>query len=192
MAQMDVNSLLKQLQGGGVQTLSKAAGADEAQVNAVLKDALPVLVGKMSDNASTKDGAAALSKALNEHKTGDVIDAAAFLKTADSADGQKILGHILGSDKDAATKALSKKSGLSSSKVSTILSLVAPLLLSQIGNSNTSGSSGSGLGSLLGGMLGGGSSSSSGGGLGAALLGSLLGGSSSASSTMVYRLSTFD
>ena len=182
MANFDVNTLLKQLQGGGVETLSKTTGADANKVNTVLKDALPVLVGKMSDNASTAEGAASLSKALNEHKTGDVIDAAAFLKGADSKDGEKILSHILGSDKDAATKALSKKSGLSSSKVSTILSLVAPLLLSQIGNNNTS-SSGSGLGSLLGGMLGGGSSSSSGGGIGASLLGSLLGGGTSSSSS---------
>ena len=142
MASFDVNSLLKQLQGGGVQTLAKNVGANEAQVNAVLKDAVPVLIGKMSDNASTKDGAASLNKALNEHKTGDVIDAAAFLNGADKTDGDKILTHILGSDKDAATKALSKKSGLSSSKVSSILSLVAPLLLSQLGNNNTSSSNG--------------------------------------------------
>lgn len=177
MANFDVNSILKQLQGGGVETLSKTTGADSAQVSAVLKDAIPVLVGKMSDNASTKEGAASLNKALNEHKTGDVIDAAAFLKDADSADGEKILSHILGSDKDAATKALSKKSGLSASKVTSILSLVAPLLLSQIGNNHASNNGGSGLGGLLGGMLGG--SSNSGGGLGASLLGSLLGGGSS-------------
>lgn len=65
MANFDVNSLLKQLQGGGVETLSKTTGADTAQVNTVLKDALPVLIGKMSDNASTKEGAASLNKALS-------------------------------------------------------------------------------------------------------------------------------
>ena len=130
MGKMDVQSLLKVLQGDGVATLSQATKSDEAKVNAVLADALPVLVGKMSDNASTKDGAASLNKALNDHRTGGTIDVASFLKTADSEDGEKILSHILGSDKDAATKALSQRSGLSSKKVSSILSLVAPLLLS--------------------------------------------------------------
>ena len=181
MGKFDVNSLLKLMQGGGVQTLAATAKADETKVSQVLTDALPVLVGKMSDNASTKEGAESLNKALNEHKTGSVIDVASFLENADGKDGKKILGHILGSDQEAATKALSKKSGLSSSKVSTILSLVAPLLLSQLGN-NKKDDDASGLGGLLGGMLGGSSSNSS-GGLGASLLGSLLGGGSSSASS---------
>jgi len=180
MGKLDVNSLLNLLEGGGVRTLAASAKADEAQVTAVLSDALPVLVGKMSDNASTKEGAESLNKALNDHRTGGAIDVASFLQNADGADGQKILGHILGDDQDAATKALSKKSGLSSSKVSTILSLVAPLLLSQLGN-NKKDDDASGLGGLLGGMLG--SGSNSGGGLGASLLGSLLGGGSSSASS---------
>ena len=69
MAKFDVQSLLTVLQGDGVATLSKTTKADENKVNAVLQDALPVLIGKMSDNASTKEGAASLNKALNEHMT---------------------------------------------------------------------------------------------------------------------------
>lgn len=176
MGKFDVQSLLKIMQGDGVTTLSQATKSDEDKVNSVLVNALPVLVGKMSDNASTKEGAASLNKALNEHKTGDTIDVASFLKNADSEDGEKILSHILGSDKDAATKALSKKSGLSSKKVSSILSLVAPLLLSQLGN-NKKDDDESALGGILGSMLGG--SSSNNGSLGSTLLGNLLGGSSS-------------
>ena len=176
MGKFDVQSLLKIMQGDGVTTLSQATKSDEDKVNSVLVNALPVLVGKMSDNASTKEGAASLNKALNEHKTGDTIDVASFLKNADSEDGEKILSHILGSDKDAATKALSKKSGLSSKKVSSILSLVAPLLLSQLGN-NKKDDDESALGGILGSMLGGSSSNS--GSLGSTLLGNLLGGSSS-------------
>ena len=135
MGQLDVQSLLKGLQGDGVAALSQTTKSDEAKVNTVLKNALPVLIGKMSDNASTKEGAASLNKALNEHKTGDTIDIASFLQQADSEDGEKILGHILGKDKDAATKALSKKSGLSSISVSNILTLVAPLFSLDLANS---------------------------------------------------------
>ena len=183
MAGIDLNSLMGLVGGDGVEAIAKATKTDKSKVSAVLGDALPVLVGKMSDNASTKDGAKSLNKALNEHKTGDVIDVASFLSTADSKDGKKILGHILGSDEAAATKAISKKSGVSSSKVGSILSLVAPLLLSQLGNKKDEDEAdSSALGGLLGGLLGGGSSSSS-GGIGASLLGSLLGGGSSSSSS---------
>ena len=174
MAGIDLNSLMGLVGGDGIEALSSITKTDGSKVSAVLTEALPVLVGKMSDNASTKEGAASLNKALNEHKTGDVIDTAAFLKAADSKDGKKILGHILGDDQKAATKALSRKSGLSGSKVGTILTMVAPLLLSQLGNKkDDDDDSGSSLGGLLGGLLGGGSSGA--GGIGASLLGGLLG-----------------
>lgn len=183
MAGIDLNTLMGLVGSDGVDALAKSTKTDKSKVTAVLSDALPVLVGKMSDNASTADGAASLNKALNEHKTGDVIDAAAFLNSADSADGKKILGHILGDDEAAATKAISKKSGVSGSKVSTILSMVAPLLLSQLGNKKDDDEA-TGLGGLLGGLLGNSSNSSnSSGGIGSMLLGSLLGGSSNSSSS---------
>ncbi len=179
MAGIDMKSLMGLVGSDGIEALAKSTKTDKSKVTAVLSDALPVLVGKMSDNASTKDGAASLNKALNEHKTGDVIDAASFLQGADSDDGKKILGHILGDDEDAATKAISRKSGVSGKKVGTILSMVAPLLLSQLGNKKDDDEAdSSALGGLLGGLLGGGSQSSS-GSIGSTLLGSLLGGGSS-------------
>ncbi len=183
MAGIDLNTLMGLVGSDGVDAIAKSTKTDKNKVAAVLSDALPVLVGKMSDNASTADGAASLNKALNEHKTGDVIDAAAFLNSADSADGKKILGHILGDDEAAATKAISKKSGVSGSKVSTILSMVAPLLLSQLGNKKDDDEP-TGIGGLLGGLLGNNSNNSnSSGGIGSMLLGSLLGGSNSSSSS---------
>jgi hypothetical protein len=184
MAGIDINSILGLVGSDGINEIAKLTKIDGGKVTAVLTDALPVLVGKMSDNASTKEGAASLNKALNDHKTGDVIDVASFLDGVDSKDGKKILGHILGDDQKAATKALSKKSGLSGSKVGSILSMVAPLLLSQLGNQkDDDDDSGSSLGGLLGGLLGGGGGSSSSGGIGASLLGGLLGSAGGSSSS---------
>lgn len=180
MAGIDMESLMGLVGSDGIEALAKSTKTDKNKVTAVLSDALPVLVGKMSDNASTKDGAESLNRALNEHKTGDVIDVASFLQNADSDDGKKILGHILGSDETAATNAISRKSGVSNKKVGSILTAVAPLLLSQLGNKKDDDSS-DGLGGLLGGLLGGSQSSS--GGIGSTLLGSLLGGSSQSSSS---------
>ena len=185
MAGVDINSLMGMIGSDGVKTLAKLTNTSGSKVKTVLNDALPVLVGKMSDNASTREGAESLNKALNEHKTGALIDAAAFLETADSSDGKKILGHILGEDETAAVKALSKKSGVSGSKVGTILATVAPLLLTQLGNKKDDDNAGSSaLGGLLGGLLGGGSQTNS-GGIGTALLGSLLGGTQQQSSGSV-------
>ena len=172
MAGFDVNSILKLVAGDGIAALGKSAKADEGQVKTLVSAAVPLLIGKMQDNTASEAGAASLNAALNEHKGDDISDVASFLTNADSADGQKILGHILGDDQSAATKALAKKSGLSGSQVTKILALLAPLLLTMLGN-NKKDDDGSSLGSLLGGLLG--SSQSS--GLGGMLLGSLLGGS---------------
>ena len=68
-----MKSLMGLVGSDGIETIAKATKTDKSKVSAVLTDALPVLVGKMSDNASTREGAASLNKALNEHKTGDVI-----------------------------------------------------------------------------------------------------------------------
>ena len=84
------------------------------------------------------------------------------------------------------TKALSKKSGLSNSQVTSILTLLAPLLLTMIGNNKKDDDDdGSSLGGLLGGLLGSSSSNSS-----AGLLGSLLSGDDTAA-VRLYKKSGF-
>ena len=174
MADFNVNSIMELLQGGGIDALSNATGSSASQVNGLLGDALPLLIGNMHDNTESKEGALSLNQALNDHKGADMSDIASFLSNADQEDGQKIVEHILGGNKKAATNALSKKSGLSASNVSTILALIAPLLLSQLGNNkDDDDQDGSSLTDLLGGMLGGGQQSS---GIGGLLLNNLLGG----------------
>ncbi|MBQ7063489.1 MAG: DUF937 domain-containing protein [Firmicutes bacterium] len=159
MAGYDINSIAELLRGKGLSQISQSVGADEKSVANVLGYALPTLVTSMQQNASTEEGAASLSHALEQHSGVDLSDVAAFLNEADQEDGDKIIGHILGDNKEATTEELARGSGLSGSAVSSILSLVAPLLLSSLGNqqaANTSNNTGINLGSLLGGMLGGG------------------------------------
>jgi len=186
MAGFDVTSILGMLSGDGVKALSTNAKADEGKVQTLVTAAVPLLLAKMQDNTASKAGASSLNKALSEHKDDDITDVASFLSNADTADGKKILGHILGDDQSATTKALSKKSGLTSAQTGKILSALAPLLLTLLGSKkDDDDTEGSGLGSLLGGILGTGSSAS---GLGAALLGSLLGGSNNSSSGLLGNL----
>lgn len=180
LSQLLINSLLGD---SSVNTLSKNSGVSQDQVQQVVGLALPVLMKSMQDNASTKKGEESLAKALAEHAESEPSDIAAFLQNADLEDGNKILGHILGSKKATVEKDVAKKAGLSQNQTSNILANAAPLLLSLLG-----GSLG---GSLLGEVLGGGQAKKSGaigGGTGAlagmlasAILGGGLGGGSSAS-----------
>ena len=105
MAGLDIGSILNLVSGDGIAALGKASGVDEKDVTSVVSAAVPVLVGKMQSNVSTKDGAASLSKALGEHAGEDISDIGKFLSNADPKDGKKILGHILGDDQTSVTKA---------------------------------------------------------------------------------------
>ncbi len=179
MAELNLSSIASLLSGNGISTIAKTVGAKEENVQSAVGAALPALIGGMQKNVSTESGASSLAKALSDHSGDSTSNVASFLKNVDLSDGAKIVSHILGGSKTSTTSAIAKQSGLTSSKVSQILAMIAPLLLSIIGEKNTGGdSSSAGLGSLLGGILGG--SSSDLGGLASAAAG-LFGGSSESS-----------
>ena len=94
MAGFDLNSIMSLVTGSGASALGKSVGADEKKVNSVVSAAVPLLIGKMEDNTSTKAGAKSLNKALSDHAGDDITDIASFLSNADTDDGEKILKHI--------------------------------------------------------------------------------------------------
>lgn len=147
---MNLNDLLS---SDVIESLAKTAGASKEDTSSVLANALPDLVKSMATNASTKEGAKSLEKALDAHTSDDGITS--LLKNIDMEDGAKILGHILGNDSDSVRSKVSKKSGVDSDITSTILSNAAPLLLSALGSEKKkNGTSADGLGDLLGSLLG--------------------------------------
>lgn len=197
----DLNSIGALISGGGLNAISKRTKVNQEDVAKVLSAGIPALVGGMRRNAGAEAGAASLSRALADHSKDDVSNPAAFLKSADLKDGKKILGHVLGDDQKGLVDEISKAAGVTKGKTTTILALVAPLLLSLLGSQNSN--SGGGLLGMLGGLLGGGQSSGGGllGGLlgggqqpaqpqqqSGGLLGSLLGGSSSGNASMASGL----
>ena len=157
MSDFNLNSIMSMLSGDGTAAISKRAKVKESDVSNVLSAAVPILLTGMQRNAGTEAGTASLSGALKDHAAADLSDPAAFLKTADIKDGKKILGHVLGSDQKSIVSRVSDASGVTKGKTTSILSMIAPLLLSVLGGQQSQESSGSGLLGMLGGLLGGGS-----------------------------------
>ena len=199
MSDFNLNSIMSMLSGDGTAAISKRAKVKESDVSNVLSAAVPILLTGMQRNAGTEAGAASLSGALKDHSKADVSDPAGFLKSADIKDGKKILGHVLGSDQKSIVSRVSDASGVTKGKTTSILAMIAPLLLSLLGGQQNQQQSQQGSGfnllGMLGGLLGGGSQeesepeteSQSGGGLldslgGLGGLTSLFGGSSQSSS----------
>ena len=194
---MDIQKLLSELlSADSVKGLSKAAGASQKDVKKVVAAVLPSLLGGAKTQAESSDTAEGFTQALSDHAKDDTSDIKSFLANVDLEDGAKIIGHLLGGNQENTTKAISAQTGVSTKKTGNILSSLAPLLMSLLGQQTGSDSSGSSIGSLmgsllgnvditsvLGGLLGGSSSNSSGSMNLGSLLGGLLGGSSKPSSS---------
>ncbi len=194
---MDIQKLLSELlSADSVKGLSKASGASQKDVKKVVAAVLPSLLGGAKAQAESGDTAEGFTQALSDHAKDDTSDIKSFLANVDLEDGAKIIGHLLGGNQENTTKAVSAQTGVSAKKTGNILSSLAPLLMSLLGQQTGSDSSGSSIGSLmgsllgnvditslLGGLLGGGSGNSSGSMNLGSLLGGLLGGSSKPSSS---------
>ncbi|MFT4156711.1 MAG: DUF937 domain-containing protein [Microbacterium sp.] len=185
---MDLNAILKQVP---IDDIAERFGVSPDVARQAVAEGGAVLLGGLAKNAESEDGASAIEKALGRHEG---FSGAQKVDDVDQEDGEKILGHVFGSEKQAVVEGLtaSEKTagGIDFAK---LLPILAPIILGVIANMNKNKSAstetasdaaaqGGGIGDLLGGLLGGGQSSSS-GGLGDILggLGGLLGGGSSSS-----------
>ena len=111
-----------------VNALSAKTGLSGSQISKLLVLALPILLRAMTKNASSKDGARALSDALTQHT--DTDNMALQIQNADEEDGTKILQHILGGNLGNVVGGLSQQTGLQQNQVQSFLGTIAPALLS--------------------------------------------------------------
>ncbi|RZN81362.1 MAG: DUF937 domain-containing protein [Winogradskyella sp.] len=146
--------------------VSGSTNTDQGKTNSVLTMALPVLMKAMERNASTPEGAQGLMGALSGKHDGSILDNLGGLfgggvNDEVKTDGSKILGHILGQRQNGVQQVIGQKAGLDSGSVGEILKVAAPILMGVLGKQSRQNnvSSQSGLGDLLGGLLGGASQS---------------------------------
>lgn len=152
---MDLKKLTDTLlSSDSIKGLSGLTGASDLDVKKVLNQALPTLLEGANGQATNKDTADGFATALSDHAKSDTNDLTNFLGNVDLKDGAKIIKHLLGSDKDSVVKDVSKQTGVSKSKTTSILSGFAPLLMSLLGQqTNDDKDGGSNIGGLIGSLL---------------------------------------
>lgn len=178
----DIDALMKQIPIGDI---AQQLGVSEDDAESAVRSALPGLLGGMAANAGGQDGAASLEKALGQHAGKPTPTRAADV---DVADGERIVGHVLGDKTDRVATGLADanpSANVTGDLIKKVLPIVAPIVLAFLANKFLGGGSGGtkkadgggGIGDLLGGLLGGlsGSGSAGGGDLGS-VLGGLFGG----------------
>ena len=135
-----LNTLTNMFSGSDTtQVLSDNTGVSAESTSKVISSALPKLVQAMTDNASTSEGASSLLNALGQHHTEKSLQDQ--LQNADTEDGGKIIGHILGSNEKSQLESIAADSSLSTGQISSILSNVAPAILSTLSSVVSSGNS---------------------------------------------------
>ncbi|MBQ9141344.1 MAG: DUF937 domain-containing protein [Lachnospiraceae bacterium] len=135
----------------GLSDITDASGSD---VTKVLTQAIPVLLSGANEQAKDKKTADSFVSALSQHAKDDTKDLSKFMNNVDLKDGSKILTHLLGSDKDNILGDIAEKTGVSQKKTNNILSAIAPLLLSLLGQQKEEDDDkDSGIENLLGSLL---------------------------------------
>ncbi len=169
-----------------VNDIAKQLGVEPAVAQQGIEAALPAILGGLGANAKDPAGAASLGSAIAK-KDASLIDGGVDVKAIDTADGAKIVKNVFGDKTDDVAVALGAANGAQDAGlVKKLLPILAPIVLAYLAKNATSGGkqsslpSGGGIQDLLGGLLGGGSSSSA-GGLDD-LIGGLLGGGGGKSS----------
>ena len=142
-----LNILLKSLLAdASLSALAKKTGLSGAVLKKLLPLAIPLLLKALTNNAASQNGVQSLLGALTQHTSKKPM--AQQLEEADQDDGAKIIGHILGKDSQSSLLSLSSQSGLSQQQVSSVLSGIAPALLSGLSAATSSVGSGSSAGKV--------------------------------------------
>ncbi len=145
-----------------VSGVANSTGNDVAKTSNALTMGLPVMMKAMQRNASTPEGAEGLMNAISGKHSGGILDNLGQLFEGGvnddiKNDGDKILGHVLGSKREGVEAVIGQKSGLNTDSVAQILKVASPILMGVLSKQVVQNklNSSSGIGNLLGGFLGG-------------------------------------
>jgi hypothetical protein len=158
---MDLMDMFKQqMTNAAVNQLTQKIGLNsEAQTQSAAQNAFATLLGAMSKNAATEQGAQQLNQALEKDHDGSILDnITSFLGSGPTqhvperaTNGGGILNHLLGNKQQGVVQGLSKVNNMSPEATQSLLTTVAPLVMGVLGKAKQQqGFDASGLMSLLG------------------------------------------
>lgn len=137
-----LDAIMSSQNGAAVRQLGTAVGLGEEQTSAALAALMPALASGLQRNAQTPDGMAALMGALTSGNHQQYLDTPDTLGQSNAlADGNGILGHILGS-KDASRQVATRaaaQTGLSADVLKRLLPLAATMMMGALARQRARG-----------------------------------------------------
>ena len=152
-----LKAVLEANDGGAVKALAQNFGLSNAQTGAAVAKLLPALTAGMKNNVAKEGGLESLLGALGKGKHEQYVDQPTKLSESSAiTDGNKILGHLLGSkatSRQVASEAAAS-TGIDSSILKKMLPMIAGLAMGSLSKQSSGGE--------LAGMLGGGTAKAGG------------------------------
>jgi hypothetical protein len=130
-------TVMQQVGGANLSRISQQIGADEATTQTAVQAALPMLLGGLARNSAKPEGAASLSNALNDHRSG-LENIGAILGDPDSGPGAGILRHVFGDRRSNVEGGVAQATGLNQGQVGKLLKILAPIVMAVIARQMTS------------------------------------------------------
>jgi hypothetical protein len=159
---MQITDILRQM--GGLQSMARELGISESQAATGAEALAPAILGGFKKQAQAQPGGLeGLGGLLTQLGGGGLLDDVLAPKPTDVSRGNEVLGQIFGS-KDvsrAVAQNAASRSGLDPGVLKKMLPMLAMLVAGYMAKQRTAGaaaqpsSGGGGLGSILGGLLGG-------------------------------------
>ena len=124
-----------------MQSLADQLGVDQGTAESAVRQALPALLGGMQANAADPAGEASLAGALDQHSP-DLVTGGVDLDQVDTADGEKIVGHVFGGNTNQVAQTLGGNlGGGGGDLMARLLPLLAPIVLSYLSSRMRGGGS---------------------------------------------------
>ena len=151
---MSIMDLVSQHLGDGqVEQIASRLGASKEQTQSAIGMALPTLLGAVAKKAENDDGVAEIDGQLGDHD-GSVFDSLSSLlgggDEQQASQGNQLLGSILGGRQSKVETGIGKASGLQGGQVSSLMGMLAPMVMGAIGKKKRDdGMDRGGLGGML-------------------------------------------
>ncbi|MBN2072373.1 MAG: DUF937 domain-containing protein [Actinobacteria bacterium] len=147
-----LESIMGMLGGDALGKISQQIGVPKEKAQEALPDVMAVLTGALAKNSSKPEGARELSDALAKDHDGSILNNLSdYISNYKQGSGDGILGHVLGNSRPTVEKSLSAKTGLDMGSIGSLLTMAAPILMGALGKTQRNqGLSVSSLSNLLG------------------------------------------
>jgi hypothetical protein len=145
-----LDTIGSQLGGNTLTQISQQLGTDPATTAKAVSVALPLLIGGLSRNAATPDGAAALDQALTRDHDGSLLDAPHQAITNPSAfNAGGILGHIFGQRQAPVQQGVAKATGMDMQSAGKVLMILAPIVMAGLARARSAQGANASAGAVL-------------------------------------------